>query len=549
MSRQESFPPTSPLIPTDPNEKIAMAPRHDSVHYAQDVEVDELRMKVAELQNSEAAATHMRDQMCLELQMYKTDVRKKKDEIFDLVSESSKQSRSSKALENQMAKLREDTEKKVREIELELDREKKKKRTKGEQDAAKAIAQLQTEVATKDSKIEELEARLSEIKLPPDSTCEEVETSLANTQPAYPHHGSSCEEYEKLVFQMLRDAQQLQLAIEAEAEGLRHLAEANADLIDSHDMDLESIRELTRKEERYYAQIKHLEETIGNLRTEQRLNAGVFHDIELADPVAQPLGFSPMAHLCTTPVAPGDNKTEISGYMHRLRAAELDIESLVSEKLCLAVKFAELEVQLASSKVTLEAQEQDKRSLAFSELQAVSITPRAPPTASTPVANPALLAELEDLGKSINNLSDPPLKTATPHDKTRAQPDLLNVALTINIKPSSKRNYSFLQRIKSVISSTSKLDIHGPKEMIKQFVASMEDVEKDHAEKTQRVFELDKVTQQLSAKAEALEEQLRDRVKCLDPTHRTLADELAAKNEQFAMQEQLLTDFRRSTGT
>jgi hypothetical protein len=547
MSRQESFPPTSPLIPTDPNEKLATAPRHDSVHSAQDVEVHELRTKVAELQNSEAAAKHMCDQMCLELQMYKIDGRKKKDEIFGLVSESSKQSRSSKALENQMAKLREDTEKKVRQIELKLDREKKKNRTNGEQDATKAIAQLQTEVAAKNTEIEMLEARLSEIKLPPDSTCE-VETSLANTQPAYSHHGSSCEEYEKLVFQMLRDAQQLQLAIEVEAEGLRHLAEANADLTDSHDMDLESIRELTTKEERYYAQIKHLEETIGNLRTEQRLNAGVFHDIELTDPVGQPLGFSPMVHLCTTPVAPGDNKTEIAGYMHLLRAAELDIESLVSEKLCLAVKFAELEVQLASSKVTLEAQEQDKRSLAFSKLQAVSVIPRAPPTASTPVANSALLAELEDLGKSINNLSDPPLKTATPHDKTRTQPDPLNVALTINIKPSSKRNYSFLQRIKSVISSTSKLDIHGPKEMIKQFVASMEDVEKDHAEKTQRVIELDKVAMQLSAKAEALEEQLRDRVKCLDPTHRTLADELAAKDEQFAMQEQLLTDFRRSTG-
>jgi len=193
-----------------------------------------------------------------------------------------------------------------------------------------------------------------------------------------------------------------------------------------------------------------------------------------------------------------------------------------------------------------EQETRNKCTLTLSDLQNLSSSPRTPIVANKSVINPDMLAGLEDLGKSINNLSDPPFKVTTPAANTRATSDLPNVALTINIKPGNKRNYSLFQRVKSAMSSTSKVDIKGPKEIANQFVALMEDVGKDHAEKTKRAVELDKTVQQQRAHATALEAHIRNQAKCSDPTHRTLADELATKNEQFAMREQLLATFRHS---
>jgi hypothetical protein len=59
---------------------------------------------------------------------------------------------------------------------------------------------------------------------------------------------------------------------------------------------------------------------------------------------------------------------------------------------------------------------------------------------------------------------------------------------------------------------------------------------------------LEKVSKQYRADIDVLEAQIQDKRKCLDPEHRILADELEAKNVQFAMQEQLLADWGRRTG-
>jgi hypothetical protein len=75
----------------------------------------------------------------------------------------------------------------------------------------------------------------------------------------------------------------------------------------------------------------------------------------------------------------------------------------------------------------------------------------------------------------------------------------------------------------------------------------MHDVEADHAEKSKLVVQLEMVSKQYLADIDVLEAQIRDKRKCLDPEHRIMADELEAKNVQFAMQEQLLADWGRRT--
>lgn len=552
MSGQDSTMPTSPFIPDDPDEEIAMASRHDSMHSEQGLEIVELRARVAELESSEALATNMCNEISQELQFYKSEIAKKKDEIYDLTSASGNQSRDIKALEIKIAKLREDSEQKVREMKKELSRAKStKERTQEDQDATNVIAQLQTELGAKDIRIDQLEARLSNLKPLPGNTYRGVQITLANRRPTDMHHEHGCEEYQKLIYQQLEDAQELRAAAEAEAEGLRHLAKANADLTDGQATDLECIQELRNKNERYHIEAKHLKEVIGSLRAEQHFASGEFHDIDLDDLATQTLSFSPLTNSCTNPVAPQEDKADISVDAHQLRALELEIERLASQNHSLSLECAELESKLASVISTLKALGQEQRTkskftLTLSDLQNVSTSPRTPIAASRSVMNSVMLAELEDLGHSINNLSDPTFKTSISTANMPATSHLPNVALTINIKPSSKRSYSLFQRVKSAISSTSKVDIKGPKEIANQFVALMEDVNKDHAEKTKRVIELHNVTQQPHTNVEALETQLRNKGKCSDPTHRTLADELAAKNEQFAMQEQLLTTFRRS---
>ncbi|KAI4650709.1 hypothetical protein J4E93_003066 [Alternaria ventricosa] len=551
MSDQDSAPPTSPFIPNDPEEKIAMASRHDSMLSEQGLEVAELRVRVAELESSSALATNMHNEVSHELQFYKNEVAKKKDEIYDMTSASNKQSRDFKALETKMAKLREDSEQKVRKMEKELDHEKAtKKRTKEDQEATNVIAQLQTELGAKDVRIDQLEARLTKIKAPRDNAYRGVQSSLTNRRSTGMHHEHGCEEYQKLISQQLVDAQELLAAAEAEAEGLRHLAKANADLADGHATDLECIWELRDENERYRVEVRHLKEVIGSIRAEQHFASSDFHDIDLDDQATQTLSLSPLTNCCLTPVAPQDNKVEIAGNVQQLRALELETERLTSENHSLSPECTELESKLVSVISTLKALDEEQQTRNRCTLtvsaQNVSTSPRTPIVENKSVINPDMLAGLEDLGKSIINLSDPPFKTTALAANTRATPDLPNVALTINIKPSNKRNYSLFQRVKSAISSTSKIDIKGPKEVANQFMALMEDVEKDHAEKTNRVIELENTAQQLRANAAILEAQLRSKGKCSDPMHRTLADELAAKNEQFAMQEQLLATFRHS---
>jgi chromosome segregation ATPase len=277
MARQNSLLSTSPLIPTDFDEGLATASRHDSMNSMQGLEIAELKREVAGLASSEAQAKQSCNQISQELQICNADLAKKRTEIFEFAGKLSKQSRILKDFENKTITLRGDTKRQVREIQDKLDREKKK-----QIESDQNIAELRTEVDAKDTRIEELEARLSSTENPPDDPYHRVETTAPLTDA---HHEAVCEEYQQLVFQQLGDAQALQTAAEAEVEGLRHLEKANADLTDGHAFDSELIKEMAKEKKRYRLEAQQLEDTVGELRVKQHLASETFQEIELANPV------------------------------------------------------------------------------------------------------------------------------------------------------------------------------------------------------------------------------------------------------------------------
>ncbi|KAL1798806.1 hypothetical protein ACET3X_002843 [Alternaria dauci] len=594
MSRRDSCPPTSPLIPIDPEQNIATISRHDSITSPRDAEIAALKRQIEQLQLTEASLRQQGDQASRELKACKSELAKEKREALTFAGRLSKESRNFTALTKDMAALREDTARKVCDIESKLDQE-KRKRIKTQQDANKTITDLRSELDAKQSAVKDSEARVpaekrhlygaqakmgvtraathrptSSLTRKPDthepnsnqsSTLSSLHNIIKdlqkeNTRLQDIQQEDGCGEYRTLIFQQLEDARRLQAAAEAETEGLRHLAKANAELMDDNATHVEAIKALIQQTDSYGVKVKQLRGISEEPLVKEHVTSSLTNKTDVGNHPIQPLGISVVTCVDTVPVIPDDdnNKAEIADYTQRLRAAELEIQVLSSENEAFS-KLRALEHQPSavlelSSVLCLALEPQSasssKSALEFSGLQTVSTTPRTPLPAGTPLDDPMLLAGLEDLGKSITSLSTVPCLNAVVNPSTKLPVKRLpNAAITINIQPTDKRNYSLLRRIKRAISATSSLHISGPKELVKQLLASMHEVEADHTEKCKLVVQLEKVAKQHREDIEVLKAQLQDRRRCLDPKHRMLADELEAKNVQFAMQEQLLASWGR----
>ncbi|CAN9201920.1 unnamed protein product [Alternaria sp. RS040] len=595
MSRRVESPLISPSILIDSELNIATISRHDSIDSAQDLEIAELRRQIEKLQATETSLIWQCDEASRELKACKGDLAKEKQEARTFAGKLSKESRNLGALNEDMVTLRKDTERQVCDIESKLEQE-RKKRAKIQQDANRTITELRSKLDAKQSVVKNLQACISDKKRqlhveqakigavratayrPTGSLACKPSSHDANPyQPSHVshlqdtikylqkenarlqniHHEDGCEEYRNSIFHQLEDAKGLQAAAETETEGLRHLAKANADLMEENVNNVESIKALIQQTDSYGAKVRQLQGNTKEPLAKEHFTFGMIKDADANHYLNQLLSFSAITYLDTVPVAPKDNEVENAEYIHRLRAAELEIQVLSSDRNippepCTPVYPTSAALGLSTLFFLAsepEAASSIRSSLEISDLQTVSTTPRTPVPTTNPLNNPALLAGLEELGKSIMSLSTVPSLKGVVQSSTKLQvTPLPNVALTINIQPTDKRNYSLLQRVQSAISATSSLDIHGPKESVKQLVASMHDAEADHAEKSKLVVQLEMVSKQYLADIDVLEAQIRDRRKCLDPEHRIMADELEAKNVQFAMQEQLLADWGRRTG-
>jgi chromosome segregation ATPase len=135
-----------------------------------------------------------------------------------------------------------------------------------------------------------------------------------------------------------------------------------------------------------------------------------------------------------------------------------------------------------------------------------------------------------DLGFShITSLQTKPLAPLV----TAASNELL-ANIIIHVDALDQKNWSLLKRIQSVMAKTSKLDIHGPQDLVSRLVAAMESAEADHIAQAAA-----------AAHWKQIAEDLQGRPPCIVPGHRNVVDELEAKTLQLQLQATLVAQWQK----
>ncbi|KAF1839337.1 hypothetical protein BDW02DRAFT_611323 [Decorospora gaudefroyi] len=616
--------------------------RNVSGNSSRDDETNELKERLDNM-------TVRENQPVQEVATQKTMLQAKSDEIFKLTGQVSKKGREMKALEDKMIELRQQTNKQVSDLTANFERE-KKRWLKQEQASQEAIVGLQTEMTASDVETTNLHDQIAEVKRhlgdaqaeikatrdtanrsqtlsgaqTPDAAAPEtfefllvpaLKTRIQNLEAENSrlknmHKDSDCEEISMLLFQQLRDAQDLQAAAEAETEGLRHLQTANTQLTEQHVADTVHIKKLVQEKQQVQEKAKKFEDELSTLMADRHLDRSAFggDNPTVLGSQNQTLDLSGIsASSATSPISSTYAKAEIKA-AQRLKAAEVQVVFLQDEvavlqgdKYRLESQFEELDEayfelqgknrvlreeneRLTAENEALHAEvfsktkalrvqseqhaqnlldkaaeierifklkEEEKHNLGFSPIQCLTsdsverknmgssfsniqtqpTSPRIPPPTTNHNISPALRHHLNVLGESIMSLSAPTASAISQRP---------NVALSITIKPSAKRSWALLRHVQSAISSTSSLDVHGPKELVRQFVASMDEVAQEYASSTALSEQLQKVNGQLLKEIEGLSQQLKNRPKCVNTEHLALKDELEAKEVQYQMQALML---------
>ncbi|KAF2829064.1 hypothetical protein CC86DRAFT_184348 [Ophiobolus disseminans] len=119
-----------------------------------------------------------------------------------------------------------------------------------------------------------------------------------------------------------------------------------------------------------------------------------------------------------------------------------------------------------------------------------------------------------------------------PQAKRACAPFAANVV--INLSATDRKTWTLMQRVQSAICLKTRLDIHGPRNLTKDFIQGMAQVEADHAH-----------WQNVALSSIEEMEEFRKRKLCTLPGHRNLADELVAKDLQLQIQQALILDWER----
>ncbi|CAA9961940.1 hypothetical protein PTMSG1_05317 [Pyrenophora teres f. maculata] len=534
-----------------------------------------------------------------EVKHWKSEHHKAKAEAQRHAGDISKLNRERKAHDNTMNTVRDDASKEVRAMQEKLQRE-LKKREKHDQATKLLISQLRQAVNDKECEIEQLVEKYAEVKYLLDKERNEMEDARSTTcrtpapySPPHPstgkfaatpyqsqlhrrepaqsskagsariaqlekevrrlksmHADQGCEEYQSTLSQQLGNALEIQKAAEAEAEGLRHLGKMNEMLKKRREVDAERIVQLLSGKGKGVARAVQMEmvplclSNISSVVTEPVvaqqpiLQTSSMKAVSTKPMAAQPpaLCLSGMQTLVTEPLAAQKIALQLSD-MQALTTQPVVIQQSALQLSAMQILATEPVVPLSYALPTVVRHDV----LCLSGMQAVSTTPHVSADTQTidqPSANPSLITATHDSGDDIMGSS----ATPSPADVSIQKPDALpNVALTINIKPSEKRNWALLQYVQHIVSTTSSLDINGPLNLVQQFVTDMEKTEKDHVEQASLAKEWEKVAAEHRGEVDALKE-LMKQGKCGVPQHRDLAlklrareHELEAKESQFQM--------------
>ncbi|KNG48897.1 hypothetical protein TW65_04308 [Stemphylium lycopersici] len=423
----------------------------------------------------------------------------------------------------------------------------------------------------------------------------ELESEIARLKGIHEPH--NCEQFSVASLEQLADAKALQEAAEAEVEGYRHFEHANKKLMEKHAADSQQIINLIKEMGRYKVRVKQLEDLAVK---EDQADSDVVGSDDAKATVAATLELSAIVPCASVaPVTPQDNDAEIDDLKHRLHNAELEkemflteyadyarshedmtaelnanfheIQDLDAENVELIAKNEQLSSQLEINVQTLNAKFQDteqqiakaKEELTKEFQEKLDLLAEQEKQRTNALStNQNLRAHLDDLGTSILSLSTPSapkssflIRSTSPSIATNALDiptaisDLLpNIALTIKIRPSEKRNWALLRHVQSAISTSSSLDILGPPDLVRNFVAGMQDVEKTFKEKTELAEKLEMAVVEAQDEIEMLKERVREVVICKNPRHRALKEELEAKESRLQMQSQLLAEWGEKEG-
>ncbi|KAL6710425.1 hypothetical protein ACN47E_009371 [Coniothyrium glycines] len=373
-----------------------------------------------------------------------------------------------------------------------------------------------------------------------------ADLSRENRQLRELHEATHCETYAKPTIGQLEDAQTLQKAAELEIEGLRHLEEANSLLheqntalnkqvvglvTEKYKLDA-TVADLMQCAERYSAQLNNAHSRIGELEDAVR-----FSQCQLLQP-------SPTYNSSDYDSADGNDA--VSEFSTSVASSRDEDPSVLARKELLQADVLEL-----SGIHCLESAPQSILTypLKKSEVQSVETSPQD--AKYDYKKDPEFAAKLDDLGKYIMGLSSMPGVSSIPQDRKARLQSLqdskkkLNVALMITIKQSDNKSKTLLQRIQSVVSNSSTLDIQGPKQDVKNFVDGLHRTDADHKEKIAAATKWQNVAQERLSEVEALRTELKNRPRCVIHEHKYLKDELDAKDVQYQMTEKLLAEFKK----
>jgi chromosome segregation ATPase len=154
-----------------------------------------------------------------------------------------------------------------------------------------------------------------------------------------------------------------------------------------------------------------------------------------------------------------------------------------------------------------------------------------------------LNALAHDSSSHTNSLND--LSEASSSDATIISDPGLTANIVIDINPSDQKNWTLLKRVQSAMSKASKLDVSGPPDLVADFLAEIQRLEADHAEQTTSAAHWQTVALKCMTEIDSLSAKLQDRPMCGVPGHRSLADELEAKDLQLQLQATLVAQWHK----
>ncbi|EMD95888.1 hypothetical protein COCC4DRAFT_18779 [Bipolaris maydis ATCC 48331] len=433
--------------------------RHDNpITSAETVEIDFLKRQLQSLTRAKAQASKKCDDLFRDISAWSEKYEKEKTRRTQSEEKLAKERRTVIGLKKEMKEMKEKTDKEVREVKSELENERKKWMGQVPSTNRKPKGAVQVSAANLQSRIKHLEEENARLQ------------SLTN------HY--DCERIYEDAQQRIDDAMTLLRTTEAEVEELHHLESANEELTEQHYFDTQQIEELFDELECCKGKVEKLENEIAIANEQRSLESPTSSHSDISD-------ISPGASL--TPIQPLEETSETDHLRQTLHDAEAENEKIISafaklshEHCDTMVELDELSEQillLHNANLDLEARNEVLESQLQAAVQLLHAT------------NEETEQDCPAHHRSHTTFSDP----AFVNDLPTSNPES---PIPVNIRLYEKRDWPLLYHVQRTLFRTSPLQVDGPSQLVREFVALMQNADaefqetKERVEKLERAFEV-----------------------------------------------------------